>query len=327
LFSLSSFVATEVSLIWPKEKVLEKLTYVGLANCYKLSNDVIELIVTTDIGPRILRYGFLGEENILGEIPRAVITTELGDWKPWGGHRLWLAPEDNPRSYAPDDLPVKFEIINENKIRLVQPADVATGIEKEMTVALDERGSGVTISHYLRNRTRASIEVSAWAITIMNSGGEAILPQEPYLSWDEYLLPARPLVLWHYTDLSDPRWTFSNQFIRLRTDSRMEAPQKMGIGNKQGWAAYHRGTTLFVKNFDYEQGASYPDYGCNTEVYTAGSVMELESLSPLRNIAPEEFVQHLEHWNLFGGVDQAADTLRRLQQAPTVPAHMPPTFN
>ncbi len=280
---------------------MEKLTYLELPNCYKLSNDVIELIVTTDIGPRILRYGFLGEENILGEIPTAVITTELGDWKPWGGHRLWLAPEDNPRSYAPDNLPVEFEIINENKIRLVQPADLATGIEKEMTVAVDEHGSGVAISHFLRNETNASIEVSAWAITIMKDGGEAILPQEPYRSWNEYLLPARPLVLWHYTDLSDPRWTFSNQSIRLRSDSRIEAPQKIGIGNKQGWAAYQRGATLFVKNFDYEQGASYPDYGCNTEVYTAGSVIEVESLGPLRNINPGDSVTHTEHWRLLRG--------------------------
>ena len=299
---------------------MEKLTYLGLSNCYKLSNDLIELIVTTDIGPRILRYGFVGEENILGEIPTAVITTELGDWKPWGGHRLWLAPENNPRSYAPDDLPVKFEVINENKIRLVQPPDVATGIEKEMIVALDETGSGVTISHALGNRTRASIEVSAWAITIMNGSGEAILPQEPYRSWNEYLLPARPLVLWHYTDLSDPRWTFSNQYIRLRTDPMLHHPQKIGIGNKQGWAAYHREKTLFVKNFDYQEFASYPDYGCNTEVYTAGSVIELESLSPLSNIAPGEFVEHLEHWNLFRGVDEAGETLRRLKQAPRGPS-------
>lgn len=43
--------------------------------------------------------------------------------------------------------------------------------------------------------------------------------------------------------------------------------------------------------------------------------MELESLGPLREIAPEEFVEHLEHWNLFGGVEQADETLRRLKQA------------
>jgi hypothetical protein len=282
---------------------LEKVCYLNQPNCYRLWNDVVELIVTTDIGPRIIRYGFLGKENILGEVPDAMIKTELGDWKPFGGHRLWLAPENKPRSYSPDNSPLQFEIINDLGIRLVQPADVATGIEKGITVVLDESGSSVVIAHSLRNKNRGSVEVSPWAITIMNGGGEAILPQEPYRSWDEYLLPARPLVLWHYTDLSDPRWTFSKQFIRLRTDSRNQEPQKIGIANKQGWAAYHRGNTLFVKSFDYEDGVPYPDYGCNTEVYTAGSVLEVESLGPMRNVAPGESLEHVEHWSLFGDVD------------------------
>jgi hypothetical protein len=297
---------------------LEKLTYLGLPNCYKLSNDVIDLIATTSVGPRILRYGFLGEENILGEIPEALITTELGDWRPWGGHRLWVAPEDNPRSYAPDNVPIKFEIINEYTIRLVQPADVATGIEKEMIIALDDQGTGVTISHALRNRTQASIEASAWAITIMSGGGEAILPQEPYRTWNEYLLPARPMVLWHYTDLSDPRWTINNQFVRLRTDYNLEQPQKIGVGNKQKWAAYHREQTLFVKRFEYQESRSYPDYGCNTEVYTAGSVIEVESLGPLQNLGPHESVEHVERWSLFDGVDQPDEILKSFGTADIV---------
>ena len=166
------------SIDFLKEKCcLEKVPYLNQPNCYKLSNDVVELIVTTDVGPRIIRYGFLGEENILGEVPDAVIKTDLGDWRPFGGHRLWLAPEDKPRSYAPDNSPVQFEIINDRKIRLMQAADAATGIEKEMTVALHESGTGVTVDHSLRNRNTLSVEVSPWAITIMNAGGEAILPR------------------------------------------------------------------------------------------------------------------------------------------------------
>jgi hypothetical protein len=288
---------------------LEKVVYLNQPNCYKLSNEVVEVIVTTDIGPRIIRYGFLREENILGELPVATIKTKLGDWKPFGGHRLWVAPEGNPRSYAPDNTSIQFEIINDRTIILIQPADVATGIEKEITVVLEESGTGVKITHSLHNKNPHSIEVSPWAITMMNGGGQAILPQEPYRSWDEYLLPARPLVLWHYTDLSDSRWTFSKEFIHLRTDSSIQEPQKIGILNKQGWAAYHRGKTLFVKSLEYENGATYPDYGCNTEVYTAGSVIEVESLGPVRKIAPGESVEHREHWHLFGGVDPGDETL------------------
>src|SRR5258707_1309849 len=70
---------------------VEKVAYLNLPNCYKLSNGTVELIVTTDVGPRINRYSFPGEDNILAEMPDAVVKTELGDWKPLCGHRLWSA--------------------------------------------------------------------------------------------------------------------------------------------------------------------------------------------------------------------------------------------
>ena len=85
---------------------VEKVTYLNLPNCYKLSNGTVEVIVTTDMGPRVIRYGFVGEENVFAELPDAVVKTELGEWKPLGGHRLWSAPEAWPRSYAPDTGPL-----------------------------------------------------------------------------------------------------------------------------------------------------------------------------------------------------------------------------
>ena len=64
---------------------------------------------------------------------------------------------------------------------------------KEMTVTLDEQGTGVTVLHRLANRGLWDVDVSPWALTIMNGGGEVILPQEPCRSHDDYLLPARPM--------------------------------------------------------------------------------------------------------------------------------------
>ena len=232
------------------------------------------------------------------------MTTELGVWKPWGGHRLWTAPEANPRSYAPDNQPVEFTIENENSISLVQHGEPPTNIEKEMIVTLDAEGSGVTVAHKITNENLWEIEVAPWALTIMNGegGGEAIFPQEPYRSWDEYLLPARPLVLWHYTDLSDARWTLGKKFLRLRTDAEQSAPQKIGLANKQGWAAYYRNATLFVKRFVYDEGAAYPDFGSNNEAYTAGSFIELETLAPLQRLASGASATHQERWYLFNEV-------------------------
>jgi hypothetical protein len=282
---------------------VEKVSYLNLPNCYRLSNGTVEVIVTTDVGPRIIRYGFLGQDNLLGEVPELSTKTAFGEFKPWGGHRLWAAPEANPRSYVPDNSAVEYETEGELKIRLLARVERETGLQKEMMMTLAETGTEVLVQHRIFNRNVWEIELAPWALTIMKGGGEAIFPQEPYLSWDEYLLPARPLVLWHYTDLSDTRWSITQKLIRLRSDERKAAPQKAGIANKQGWAAYLVDSTLFVKRFDYLEGMAYPDYGCNTETYTAGSFIEVESLGPLRRLAPGEAAEHTERWSLFKEVE------------------------
>jgi hypothetical protein len=291
------------STIYGEVKV-EKIAYFNQPNCYKLSNGAVEVIVTTDIGPRIIRYGFPGEDNILAELPGgSPLKTELGEWKSWGGHRLWTAPEAMPRSYSPDSSPVEYRIEGNNKIHLIQPVEPKTGIQKEITVTLDDNGSGVTLHHKITNRNLWAIDVAPWALTIMNGGGVAILPQEPYRSHDEYLLPARPLVLWHYTDLSDPRWAIGKKYIRLKTDAARKEPQKLGIANKQGWAAYHRKGTLFVKRFPYKESATYTDYGSNNETYTSASFIEVETLAPMHHLKPGESAEHVERWYLFRNVD------------------------
>lgn len=282
---------------------MEKITYKDQTNCYKLSNGTVDVIVAIDFGPRIRRKGFAGGENILGEHPDTKAITELGEWRAWGGHRLWTAPEVNPRSYAPDNQPVEFTIENDNSIRLIQRAEPPTNIEKEMNVTLDADGSGVSVEHKIMNGNLWGIDVAPWALTIMNGGGEAIFPQEPYRSWDDYLLPARQIVLWHYTDLSDPRWTLGKKFLRLRSDAEHSTPQKIGLANKQNWAAYHRNKTVFIKRFVYEEGATYPDFGSNNETYTAASFIELETLAPLQRLGAGASATHRERWSLFDKVE------------------------
>ncbi|GAB4537264.1 MAG: hypothetical protein Fur0020_05790 [Thermodesulfovibrionia bacterium] len=41
--------------------------YNGWDNCVQITNGIIELIVTIDVGPRIIRYGFVKRENELCE--------------------------------------------------------------------------------------------------------------------------------------------------------------------------------------------------------------------------------------------------------------------
>jgi hypothetical protein len=284
---------------------MEKLEYDGHPGCIKLTNGTVEVVVTTASGPRLLFYGFVGGDNALGVAPDAAVDTEYGTWRAIGGHRLWHAPENNPRSYVPDDEPLDVEELGERWVRLVQPVEKQTGVQKEMTLALADEGTALTVEHVLTNHGPWGIDLAPWALTILNGegGGTVILPQEPYKSHNEELLPARPMVLWHYTDLSDPRWQIGPRLLRLRVDATRPEPQKLGIADKQGWAAYARSGLLFVKRFGFDDTSVYPDEGSTCETYTAGSFVELETLAPVFHVLPGDYAEHTELWYLFDDVD------------------------
>jgi hypothetical protein len=148
------------------------------------------------------------------------------------------------------------------------------------------------------NESGREQRVAAWPLTIMKGGGTAYLPMEPFKPHSEEVLPARPLVLWHYTDLTDPRWTFGKKLIALRVDEEYGDPQKIGAGNRLGWLGYRVGDLAFLKSFSFEQDAEYPDMNSNCEIYTGGSFVELESLSPLKTLQPGESIMHEEKWVL-----------------------------
>src|SRR5205807_2498455 len=76
------------------------------------------------------------------------------------------------------------------------------------------------------------------------------------------LLPARPLVQWSFTDLTDSRCTFGRRLLGLTPDAGCPEPQKIGAGNPDGWCALVRDDVIFVKRFDWNPRASYPDFGC-----------------------------------------------------------------
>lgn len=276
--------------------MIKKIDFKGF-NCFELTNGDAVVVASADFGPRIVSYSLTGGENILGWHPEAAVTTDLGTWKPYGGHRLWMAPENMPLSYAPDNEPVQVEQHGELSLTLSARKDAA-GVEKRITLTLDEKRSRLTLEHEITNRGEPR-EASAWALTIMAPGGEAVIPNEPFAPYSgETLLPVRSISVWSYTDFTDPRWTFTKDEIRIRVDESLGHQQKIGILNKQGWAGYRLGDLFFRKSFEYAEGASYPDMNSNTEVYTAGGFVEVESLSPLKRLGEGESIIFTERWEV-----------------------------
>lgn len=279
---------------------MKKIKYRNFQNCLRLTNGDAELIVATGFGPRILAYNLVGGENILGIHADLKTETALGIWKAYGGHRLWAAPENMPNSYSPDNSPVEYFFDERlNSIRLIQPLEPVTQTQKEITVTLDERGSGVKVHHKITNLGENEIELAAWALTIMRGGGEVSIPNEPFAAYGaETLLPVRSLTVWSYTDLSDSRWRFDESLIRLKTDSQKENPQKIGVLNQSGKILYRIDGLTFTKQFEHFENAAYPDLNSNTEIYCAGDFIEIETLSPLKKLSARESIEHTELWRL-----------------------------
>lgn len=274
----------------------KKIAYGGWPNCIKLSDGRTELVVTTDVGPRVIRFARVGGPNVMKEYADQLGQTGGRDWRIYGGHRLWHAPEVKPRTYALDNTPVEAKW-RDGVLTIVQPVEKLTGIQKEMEIGY-AKGGQVWLTHRLANRNQWDVELAPWCLTVMAPGGRAILPQEKFIAHTDHLLPARPLVLWHYTNMADPRWVWGTKYIQLRQDPAIAAPQKLGLLNTKGWAAYALGGDLFIKRFACEPGATYADCGCNTELFTNGDMLEVESLGPLTRLAPGESVEHIEAWSL-----------------------------
>jgi hypothetical protein len=275
----------------------EKVNFGGWPNCIRLSNGESELIISTDIGPRILRFGFIDSQNFFHLSPGDSGKMGGNAWRIYGGHRLWLAPEAITRSYCPDNDPVNYSFSGET-IKLTQTKESTTGIIKEMEITLSPYKNQVCVLHRLINQNLWDIELSPWGISALAQGGRAIIPQEPYGEGDDYILPARPLVLWQYTQMKDPRWIWGDKYIQAKQDPAITSEQKIGVLNKQGWTAYYLHEEILIKKFEFDPKAVYPDFGSNNETYINSNLLEIETLGPLTKVLPHGIIEHTENWLL-----------------------------
>jgi hypothetical protein len=279
---------------------IKTIEYQGWKNCLHLSNGTIDLIITTDVGPRVIRCGFVGQDNLFKEYPETLGATGGEEWNIFGGHRLWHSPEEKPRTYWPDNVPVQWEPIS-GGVHLKQNVETTTGIAKEIQIRLHESEAKVEVTHTLRNTYMWSIELAPWALSVMNTGGTAIMPLPSRDTHENSLLPTSTIALWPYTNMTDPRWHWGEKYLLLRQDERATTPQKIGVHVSSGWAAYARAGQLFLKTFGFQAGVNYPDFESTVEVFTNHDMLELETLGPLTKLGPGGAVEHTETWHLFDG--------------------------
>jgi hypothetical protein len=287
---------------------IQKINYQGWANSWQVTNGEVELVVTGDVGPRVMRYGFAGGQNFFKEFAGQMGKTGEGTWQPRGGHRVWIAPEDIVKSYAPDNAPVAIQAQGD-AIVCTGPVEALTGMEKKITVRMSPAGAAVELIHELRNAGAEPYHLAPWILTMFAQGGTGIHGFPPRGTHPEMLEPTNPLVMWAFTHLDDPRWRLSRKYLVLRQDPKNSNPQKLGTYNRHTWGAYLLNGELFVKRYEAIAAPSaYPDFGCTFETFTNADILELETLGPLTTLAPGQSVSHIERWTAHRDVRLSAWT-------------------
>lgn len=260
-----------------------------------MANSEIELVVTGDVGPRIIHCGFREGQNLFKVFEDQAGRSGESAWQIRGGSRIWIGPEDPIASYAPDNVPVEIEPAAAGLVATA-PVEEGVGIQKQMVISLD--GSEVKIVHRIRNAGLLPVEFAVWVLTVMAPGGVAVTGFPPRGTHPENLAPSNPLIMWPFTDLSDPRWIFLSKYLALRQDPAMKSPQKIGHFNPNTWAAYFLNGNVFIKRYQANGGLRYPDFGCSFETFTNSEFLELETLGPLSRVVPGEWIEHVERWEL-----------------------------
>lgn len=278
-----------------------EINYKTFGKCVKVDNGICTMLITVDVGPRIIGFNMNGMENLLCEDLAENSTRDGKDfdemffegakWYIYGGHRLWFSPEAYPESYYPDNDKVDYTI-DGNSITLTPPQQTAVGIAYQFVITFSENKASVSVTHKITNISKNNKELSPWAMTVVDTESVAIFPQSIK---ETGLLSNRNLTIWPYTDMQDDRLFIGNKYITVK--QTVGTPNfKIGFNDDQGWLGMLNKGQFFMKKFPYVEGAKYPDNGCSCECFTCNFMMEIESLGVLKELSPNETVEHTEEW-------------------------------
>jgi|WetSurMetagenome_2_1015567.scaffolds.fasta_scaffold07827_2 hypothetical protein len=265
-------------------------------DCIQLSNGTLTLHALKNAGPRIVGLQINGGKNLLAELPDSV---KAGDYILRGGQRVWHGPEDIIRSYQPDGEPVEA-IWEGDVLTLVQKPEALTGIQKTISIQEGKSSNELIVDHTLTNHNLWTVNYTVWPICQARSGGFAILPLSRK---NTGLLPNRRVVFWPYTDLSSPNIKIGNDYIIINAAFKAGEKTKIGWLNDRGWMGYSLDRTLFVKKVEFIPGGDYIDLGCSMECYCDVNCIELETTSPLTEVAPGGSAKQTETWAVYPDVD------------------------
>ena len=263
------------------EAKLESTEFDGW-KAYRLTNGIITLYVTPEIGGRAIqlelgdqRYFFVNKQFEGKVLPESQNNLKAG-WANYGGDKVWPAPEgwmnDNEWPSIPyyilDGSRFKSEIVKntpqEVAVRVTSPPDPRTGVQFIRTFHVYAGTTRVQVDQVMRNISQRQIRWGIWHL-IQNDASDAHDPSKPNPELYVYV-PLNPHSMfpkgyYHpYGDVRNPSYqTVDNgHMLRVHYEYRVG---KAAADSSAGWYAVVNGQkdACLVETFKYFPGEEYPD--------------------------------------------------------------------
>ena len=284
---------------------IKQLKYKNFGNCISISNGHIEIIVTIDIGPRIISFKLKSKSNIFyNDINRfysykgIALDNYYGPGSVfyyYGGHLIEIIPKTWPQTYFPDNSPVVYSVLP-NGASFSQPVQEKNKLELSLEILMNENTCDLMIINSIKNLSEEKRILSLSGTTQLCPNGILVIPQNPPSS--NNLIPNRSFAFWPYTKMNDERLFIGDKYITVNHNKNVGNKLKIGMNNYSNWASYLVDGCLFTKNYVHNKKARYPDFNSSFELYADKNLLEVSSISPLYDIKPNEIIRHVENWSL-----------------------------
>jgi len=284
---------------------VERLTYHGWPDSYRITNGIVEVIAVPRIG-RIMLYRFLDGENVLWDNPdwsgKLRSDAPKGVWANFGGDKVWPAPQNEwadvmGRRWPPDEAfdggIFSFEVLPDG-IRLTSPVSPHYGARVIRELHLSPDSSRLLIGQKVEKLGPPVTDMIIWSVTQIKTPDLALMPLNPKSEFPE------GFKLLGGGEVEETYRSRREDLLLIRRHP--EKATKVGADSPAGWLASFHGDLLFMQRCSFYPKAEYPDGGCNIEIYTNPDPLkyvELELLSPIHRPKKGESFAFDISWQLY----------------------------
>ena len=270
---------------------IEKTKYRGW-DAYKLTNGIVSLYVTPQIGGRIIQmqlgdqeYFFVNKDLEGKVLPESQNNPKTG-WANYGGDKVWPGPEGwgsdaewaSIPAFTIDGSPYKAEIVKdtpqEAAIRVTSPPDARTGIQLERTVHVYEGTTRIKIDQVMRNISQRQVRWGIWHL-VQNDSSDMNDHSKPNPELYLYL-PLNPNSKYprgyynYYGDVKHPSYEVveDGRMLRIHYIYRVG---RIAADSNAGWFGVVNGqkNIAYIENIKYFPDQEYPD-GASVESWSDG---------------------------------------------------------